>query len=163
LGEALTDRFNIDPTHAQLAARQADGSISRALFSASETGGKYRSLAFEFLHTIHHGTMTEVFERVEQLVASHKDTPMIEGILDVLVEYYSDLFRIVVANDHTMITHSDRSDSFIQMADHLTCEHIESAITAIEDIKYHIMRNVHLQLALTALALRLRKYTRQCP
>lgn len=156
LFEALTHKFQIEPAQAQLAIRQADGSISQALTSASKASEIPRSTAFLFLEKVLMGTFFELFEAVERLVASHKDTPVVEEILDILLGCYRDLFLLVTTGDDTAIQHIDKGEWLADMARQLTFEQVESAITTIEEMKQNIIRNVHIQLALTVLALRLR-------
>ena len=136
--------------------RQADGSVGTALLSVSDEGESYRSTSFVFLETIYGGSLIDLFEKVEQLVASHKDAPILEGILDTLLGYYRDLFLLIETGDERTIQHIDKNEWLSRTAQRLSFDQVQAAISAIEEIKQAITQNAHVQLALTVLALRLR-------
>ena len=156
LHDMLIHRFQIEPGLAGLAVRQADGSVGNALLSISEEGESSRTIAFEFLETVHDGSLVDVFEKVEQLVASHKNGPILESTLDLLLVYYRDLFLLIETNNGDAIQHVDKTDWLSQTAQKLSFDKIQSAISAIEEIKKNILQNAQAQLAMTVLALRLR-------
>ena len=56
-----------------------------------------------------------------------------------------------------MVIHIDRLDAMKDISRKFTMEQIEVGIQDIEEIKQSIIINVHPQLALTVLALRLRR------
>lgn len=161
MAEALTSRFHVDPDRVPLAVRQADGSISHGLASVSDGGIERRTAAATFLDTIQSGTMVDAFESVEQLIAMHKETPILEDMLDALLSYYRDLFILRVTQDDATVQNIDRRDWLADLAGRMPVEQIEAAITTIEETRWAITRNAHPQLALTVLAIRLRAYRGQ--
>ncbi|MBI4551810.1 MAG: hypothetical protein HY710_06040 [Candidatus Latescibacteria bacterium] len=156
LAEALTRWFHVDPGRVPFAVRQADGSLSRALASASERGETLRTTAVAFLDTIHTGTMVDVFDRIDQFLTAHKETPLIEEILDILIGYYRDLFILLETRDDEAVQNLDRRDWLMTLAGQTSAGQVETAIDAIHTIKQALARNAHPPLALTVLALRLR-------
>jgi len=156
LHDMLIHRFQIEPGLAALAVRQADGSVGNALLSVSEEGESNRTTAFEFLETVHDGSLVDVFEKVEQLVAVHKTRPILENMLDLLLGYYRDLFLLIETGNGDAIQHVEKTDWLNRTAQKLSFDKVQSAISAIEEIKKNILQNAQVQLAMTVLALRLR-------
>lgn len=154
--DALTSRFHVDSDRARLAVRQADGSLSRALASVSERGAAQRTSVHTFLDTIHSGTLLDIFEQIEQVVAAHKDTPIVEEMLEVLLSSYRDILILLTTQDEAMLQHPDRRDWLSSLASRMSFAQVEAAISAIEETRQAIARNAYLQLALIVLALRLR-------
>ena len=76
-------------------------------------------------------------------------------MLDMLLVYYRDLFLLIETGNGDAIQHVDKADWLSQTAQRLSFDKVQSAISAIEEIKQNIIQNAHVQLAMTVLALRL--------
>ena len=152
----LIERYHLPEGKARLGARQADGSLSGALARVSVQGEKPEEMAFSFFQSIHGGDLLALFEAVETVTAAHKVQPMIEALLDMLIEYYRELFLLKVTPDTSELFHPDRLEVLRPIAQGLSLERIESGISSIEFTKFCISRNAQTQLALTVMALRLR-------
>ena len=100
--------------------------------------------------------LVDVFEKVEQLVAVHKTRPILENMLDLLLGYYRDLFLLIETGNGDAIQHVEKTDWLNRTAQKLSFDKVQSAISAIEEIKKNILQNAQVQLAMTVLALRLR-------
>lgn len=154
--EALITRYQTDPDTASAMAKQSDGSLNQALQAMSEEGTVIRKEAFSLLECIHGDHPLQIFEMVDHLTAMHRKTPVVEPLLDALLSYYRDLFILTASSKDTMVIHIDRLDAMKDISRKITMEQIEVGIQDVEEIKQSIIKNVHLQLALTVLALRLR-------
>lgn len=161
--QALVGHFEMDASTAETAVRHADGSLSQALAAASESGVRQRETAYAFLETVYDGTLAALFEQVETLAGSQKDTPDLEEVLNVLLSLFRDVLLMTVAREaaDALLQHRDRQDWLTRLADRLTPEQAAEAVAAVEEIKRALTHNAHSQLALTTLALRLRAMTRQ--
>ena len=154
--ESLTTRYKIDPEIALLVAKQSDGNLHQALHALSEEGIQCRKDAFSLLASIHGDKPLLIFEKVEQLAAQHRKTPIVEQLLDMLLSYYRDLFMLAVSSNETLVNHIEYLDPMKEIVQRTTMEQIEVGIHDIEEIKQNIIKNAHIHLALTVLALRLR-------
>jgi len=154
--ETLVTRFGTPPPKAALAARQADGSLSLAILRSAPEGERLYEKAAAFLESVHADNALGLFDAVEQLAAAHKEQPVVERLIDIMLRYYRDLFLLIVDPSITDIIHTDREAWLRQTAARLAPEQVETGIRALEAAKRDIARNAHLQLALTVLALRLR-------
>lgn len=153
---ALTGRYDVEPDEAALLARRSEGRLSEALSAMSERGLRLREEAFALLECIHDAPPLRLFEQVESLAASHREEPVVETILDHLLELYRDLFILSAAGESPALSNPERQGPLQALAARMDVLDIEQGIAAIEEARRGIALNAHVQLALLVLALRLR-------
>lgn len=153
---ALIERYDVSPEEAGELARRSEGRLSEALAAGSERGSKIREDAFALLECVNDATPLSLFEQVESLVASHREEPVVEKILDHLLSLYRDLFVLSSADGSPMLSNADRTAPLRERASAMNVAEIEKGIAAIEVARRDIARNAHVQLALLVLVLRLR-------
>ncbi|MCY3772830.1 MAG: hypothetical protein OXG98_12540 [Gemmatimonadetes bacterium] len=153
---ALTGRYDVEPDEASLLARRSEGRLAVALSAMSEGGLRIREDAFALLECIHDAPPLRLFEQVESLAASHREEPVIEKILDHLLELYRDLFILSNTGEPSILSGPERRTPLQALASRLDTLDIEHGIAAIEEARRGIALNAHVQLALLVLVLRLR-------
>jgi len=153
---SLIERYDVSPEEAGELARRSEGLLSEALAVSSERGSKIREDAFALLECVNDATPLSLFEQVESLVASHREEPVVEKILDHLLSLYRDLFVLSSANGSPTLSNADCTEPLRERASTMDAEEIEKGIAAIEEARRDIARNAHVQLALLVLVLRLR-------
>jgi len=169
---ALTGKYDVEPDEAAQIARRSEGRLSEALSAMSEGGMRLREDAFALLECIHDAPPLRLFEQVESLAASHREEPVVEKILDHLLELYRDLFILSARGETSTVAWNESSTASTDessilasperqvplraLASRMNVPDIEKGIAAIEEARRGIALNVHVQLALLVLALRLR-------
>ena len=153
---ALTGRYDVEPDEAALLARRSEGRLSEALSAMSERGLRLREEAFALLECIHDAPPLRLFEQVESLAAAHREEPVVETILDHLLELYRDLFILSAAGESPALSNPERQGPLQALAARMNVLDIERGIAAVEEARRGIALNAHVQLALLVLALRLR-------
>lgn len=153
---ALIGRYDVAPEEAGELARRSEGRLSEAMAARSERGTKIREDAFALLECVYDATPLGLFEQVETLVASHREEPVMEKILDHLLSLYRDLFILSLESGSPTLSNADRTAPLRERASGIDVEEIEKGIAAIEQARRDIARNAHVQLALLVLVLRLR-------
>ncbi len=153
---ALTGRYDVDPEEAAELARRSEGRLAEALSAMSERGVRLREEAFVLLECIHEAPPLRLFEKVESLAAAHREEPVMEQILDHLLELYRDLFILSTTGESSTVSYTDRLVHVQPLAEGMNIEDIEKGIAAIEEARRGISQNAHVQLALLVLVLRLR-------
>lgn len=153
---ALTGRYDVEPDEAALIARRSEGRLAEALSATSEGGLRLREEAFALLECIHGAPPLRLFEQVESLAASHREEPVIEKILDLLLELYRDLFILGATGESSTLSSPERRAPLQALASGMNVPDIEQGIAAIEEARRGIALNAHVQLALLVLVLRLR-------
>ena len=149
---ALCERFNESEERAALGVALADGSVGEALQSLSDDGQNRRDSAFALIETVHGGSLLELFDQIDLVVAANKEKP----IVDALIGYYRDLLLTIEMSDQSVIQSVDRNKWIKQVAAGLSFEQVQTAIDAIEEMRRALAQNAYIQLALTVLALRLK-------
>ncbi len=153
---ALTGTYDVDPGEAAELARRSQGGLAEALSAMSDRGVRLREEAFALLECIHEAPPLRLFEKVESLAAAHREEPVMEQILDLLLELYRDLFILSTTGPSSTVSYTDRLAPVKALAEGMNIEDIEKGIGAIEEARRAIARNAHVQLALLVLVLRLR-------
>ncbi len=153
---ALTGRYDVDPEEARVLARRSEGRLAEALTARSERGSRLRDESFDLLDCIHEAPPLRLFEKVESLAAAHREEPVMEQVLDHLLELYRDLFILSASGQSSTLSFSDRLAPLQALAAGFSVEDIEVGIAAIEEARRGIALNAHVQLALLVLVLRLR-------
>jgi len=154
---ALTKRYNIDPDEAVELSRRSEGRLSVALAAISERGRHLRDEAFILFKCINEAPPLRLFEKVEALTATHREEPVMEEIMQHLLELYRDLFVLLATDDASTVSYRDHLASIQALAKGMTCENIENGIVAIEEARESFDLNANVQLALLVLVLRLRR------
>lgn len=154
--DALTDRYDVQSDEAELFARRSEGRLAEALSAMSEGGLRLREEAFALLECIHDAPPLRLFEQVESLAASHREEPVVEKILDHLLELYRDLFILSATGDSSTLSSPERQVPLQALASRMNVLDVEQGIAAIEEARRGIALNAHVQLALLVLVLRLR-------
>ena len=153
---ALTGRYDVEPDEAALLARRSEGRLDEALSAMSEGGLRLREEAFALLECIHDASPLRLFEQVESLAAAHREEPVVEQILDHLLELYRDLFILSTTGESSTLSSPERQVALQALASGMNVLAIEQGIAAIEEARRGIALNAHVQLALLVLVLRLR-------
>ena len=153
---ALTGRYDVEPDEAALLARRSEGRLAEALSAMSEGGLRLRADALALLESIHDAPPLRLFEQVESLAASHREEPVMEKILDHLLEIYRDLFVLSVTGESHALSSPERRVPLQALASRMNAGDIEHGIAVIEEARRGIALNAHVQLALLVLVLRLR-------
>lgn len=154
--DALTARYDVQSDEAELFARRSEGRLAEALSAMSEGGLRLREEAFALLECIHDAPPLRLFEQVESLAASHREEPVVEKILDHLLELYRDLFILSATGDSSTLSSPERQVPLQALASRMNVLDVEQGIAAIEEARRGIALNAHVQLALLVLVLRLR-------
>ena len=153
---ALTGRYDVDPDEAAELARRSEGRLAEALSARSERGVRLREEAFALLECIHEAPPLRLFEKVESLSTAHREDPVMEQILDHLLELYRDLFILSTTGESSTVSYTDRLVPVQALAEGMNIGDIEKGVAAIEEARRGIVQNAHVQLALLVLVLRLR-------
>lgn len=153
---ALTGRYDVEPDAASLLARRSEGRLSEALSAMSEGGVRLREEAFVLLESSHDAPPLRLFGQVESLAASHREEPVVEKILDHLLELYRDLFILSTTGTSSTLSYPERQVPLQALASRMSVPDIEHGIAAIEEARQGVALNAHVQLALLVLVLRLR-------
>ena len=128
-----------------------------ALAAISERGRHLRDEAFILFKCINEAPPLRLFEKVEALTATHREEPVMEEIMQHLLELYRDLFVLLATDDASTVSYRDHLASIQALAKGMTCENIENGIVAIEEARESFDLNANVQLALLVLVLRLRR------
>lgn len=156
---ALVNLHSFDPTEARLAARFAHGRLGVALNARDNQLLETRNQALKILEAAFAGHAIDFLNYIER-ASKANDRGLITQLLDVLQFWYRDMLIFKETGNRDHLTNIDLIESIEQTAEQLSIKALMESVDIIEEIKYDINRNVHVQLAITVLLLRLRKARR---
>jgi DNA polymerase III subunit delta' len=149
---ALVERKGVESRQAELVARLADGSYTRALALLTEDVDQWRKDVLAFVRSALANNVSLVMQAVEK-VAELKDRELVNRFLVLLLMWFRD--ALVLRHGGTIINVDQQEDlnRFLAKFPHAdllqALAHVEQAISLVE-------RNVYIKLAIVNLAIRLK-------
>jgi DNA polymerase III subunit delta' len=149
---ALVERKGVESRQAELVARLADGSYTRALALLTEDVDQWRKDVLAFVRSALANNVSLVMQAVEK-VTELKDRELVNRFLVLLLMWFRD--ALVLRHGGTIINVDQQEDlkRFLSKFPHAdllqALAHVEQAISLVE-------RNVYIRLAILNLAIRLK-------
>jgi DNA polymerase-3 subunit delta' len=155
----LIERYEIDETRARLAARIGEGSIGRALASveADEAEGADRSGLFLLFKSLFRDSAAETLAAMDEML-NFRDRSEAEKVLQLWQMLIRDCSGYAVSSSEEELVNVDFAAEIEKLAPYFGSSKLAAAM--LGDIKItlaDLRRNVHIQGALMALALRLKR------
>ncbi|MCB0713334.1 MAG: DNA polymerase III subunit [Ignavibacteriae bacterium] len=154
IAEALQVRNNVDRTTAQLTAKLANGSYSRAV---ELIDGALHQLRFDivaFLRGALKRSPVAAHKEIEQLTAK-ADRIHLERLLGLLALWLRDAYVLRLTNNESLVVNQDQLDDIRSFNGKFADAPIESMIHSVERSINAINRNVQPPLVLTVLTMQL--------
>lgn len=153
---ALVEREGMEPERARLLARISQGSYSRALEWADESFNERREQALDFLRCCLKDARSQI-EWIE-LLAQRNDKKFVKDILSLTLMWFRDALivhgRLSDGNKHLVnIDDISTLDRFVTAFESID---FDAAFLEIEQSIQMIERNIHLQLILIVLMIKLK-------
>jgi DNA polymerase-3 subunit delta' len=151
--EALISRHNIPKGHARFVAALAGGQLGKAItWATSEDALQMRERTLELFQRLEHADALDRMDAAEGL-AKEKDT--LGDLLDTALFWYRDILVWQESQDESLLINMDYKDVISKLAGEVPAAVLAARISAVEEAKEAIRRNVHPRLALETLFLRL--------
>lgn len=161
--QTLIDRHGIANRKAAFTARLADGSYRRAMELLGEDLHTMQATALEFFRkTIQNDYVQQQY--VDELLATYnKDAKRVKELLSFLLLWFRDamVYREVGRAGQEDIIHQDEVEVLEKFTSSFPQAELGDAVIEIENALELIDRNVQVNLILTVLLSRLRKYIRR--
>ena len=152
LAGALVRREDLDDERAQMLARMADGSYTRAL--ELTTNGElleHRRLVLDFFRQAYTQDATRLAEGVEEIRRLGRERA--KGLLDLMLRWVRDLLLVrTLGPEEAPLVNVDQAEAAERFCENLPQADLEAMARLIEEARRLAGRNVNLGLLLTALA-----------
>lgn len=149
---ALVERKGVDVPRAELVARLADGSFTRALALLTEDVDQWRRDVLAFVRSALANNVSLVMQAVEK-VAELKDRELVNRFLVLLLIWFRDALVLMHGGEIINVDQEGDLKRFLAKFPHAdllqALAHIEKAISLVE-------RNVYIKLVILNLAVRLK-------
>jgi DNA polymerase-3 subunit delta' len=149
---ALLERKGVDPRQAELVARLADGSYTRALALLTEDVDEWRRDVLAFVRSALANNVSLVIKAVEK-VTELKDRELVNRFLVFLLTWFRDALSLMHGGEAINVDQQEDLKSLLAKFPHAdllqAMAHVEKAISLVE-------RNVYIRLVMLNLAIRLK-------
>ncbi len=149
---ALAERKGVEPRQAELVARLADGSYTRALSLLTEDVDQWRRDVLAFVRSALGNNVSLVMQAVE-MVTELKDRGLVNRFLVLLLMWFRDALVLMHGGEVINVDQQEDLKRFLAKFPHAdllqALAHIEKAISLVE-------RNVYIRLVILNLAIRLK-------
>jgi DNA polymerase-3 subunit delta' len=156
IASALVERSDVTPANARMIARLSHGSYARAVELLSEDVAQQRSDAQAFVRHCLSNKANLFLDDIERLSAG-KNRDLVVRFLTLLLVWFRD--ALVLSHGGTVIN-VDQQNDIASFLERMPSANLVQAIEEIERTISLVNRNVYISLALTNLAVRLRKCVR---
>ncbi len=154
LEAALVEREGLDADRAAMLARMADGSYSRALnLSEGDALLESRRLVLRFLRRAYTQDAARLAGLVDEIKGMGRERA--KGVLQLMLRWMRDLILYRAMGDEAPLVNVDQAEAARRFCRNVPEADLEAMIALVEEAHDAVTRNVHLGLALTALALAL--------
>ncbi len=153
ISQALMHREKIEKSKADLVARLADGSYVRALELLQADLAEQRNDVVAFVRTALASNTVNLSQHIERLSAE-KDREFIVRYLTLMLMWFRDAF---VLRNGGGIINLDQRDDLMKFAAKFPDADLENVMAAIEHCISLVYKNGYIPLALTQLAVKLRR------
>jgi DNA polymerase III subunit delta' len=155
---ALVEKEGMEPERARLLARISQGSYSRALEWADESFNERREQAVEFLRYCLKDSMSQI-ELVEAL-AQGNDKKFVKDILSLMLMWFRDalILQEQFSDGHKHLVNIDDVATLERFVAAFESIDFDAAFLEIEQSIQMVERNIHLQLVLIVLMIKLKNY-----
>jgi DNA polymerase III subunit delta' len=153
---ALVEREGMAPERAQLLARISQGSYSRALEWAEESFNERREQAVDFLRCCFKDAKSQI-ELVESF-AQGNDKKLVKDVLSLLLMWFRDALILHgrSADGQKYLVNIDNLETLKKFVSAFESVDFDAAFLEIEQSIQMIERNIHLQLILIVLMIKLK-------
>jgi DNA polymerase III subunit delta' len=153
---ALVEKEGMAPERAQLLARISQGSYSRALEWADESFNERREQAVDFLRFCLKDAKSQI-ELVESF-AQGNDKKFVKDILSLVLMWFRDalILQGQSADGHKHLVNIDNFETLEKFVSAFESIDFDAAFSEIEQSIQMIERNIHLQLVLIVLMIKLK-------
>lgn len=151
--QALIQRLGLDPGRARFIAALAGGQLGRAMMwaqSAEALG--WRDQVLDLLDRLE---TADPLERMDAAEAFSKDRDRVADLLDAAMFWYRDVLVYQETAQEKHLINLDRQERIAFLAGVVPGPVLSARITAVEEAKQALRRNVHARLLLENLFLRL--------
>ena len=149
---ALVERKGVDARQAELAARLADGSYTRAISLLTEDVDQWRRDALAFVRTALAGNVSSLLQAVDK-VADLKDRELVTRFLVLLLMWFRDA---LVLRHGGEIINVDQEEDLKRFAAKFPGADLLQALAHVEKAISLVERNVYIKLVIVNLAIRLK-------
>lgn len=151
LEEALVARAGVEPGPAATLARMADGSYTRALdLAENDDLMASRELVIEFFRQAYARNVDRLADLIDEVGKLGRER--LKGWLGLMLRWLRDLLLYRTMGADAPLVNVDQADAVARFCDNLPDADLEAMVGLIEDATELVERNVHVGLALTALA-----------
>ncbi len=148
---ALMARLGIDEGTAELPARMADGSFTRALRLAENPElTEHRDMIIDLLRSAYAGLDGKTIELAEKFAALGRE--QLKGILLLMLQWIRDLLLERDLGEDATLANFDQREVISRFVANLPDADLESMVSVIESAQRLIERNVNLTVLLVHLA-----------
>lgn len=148
---ALVSRMGMPEHEAELRARMADGSYSRALRLAGNPElTLHRNKLIDLLRHVYTGADEKTIELVEEFAGLGRE--QLKGVLLLLLQWVRDVLLQRDLGDDASVANVDQRAALTRFVANLPTANLESMTAVIESAQWLLERNVNLMLLLLNLA-----------
>ncbi|MFK7847052.1 MAG: DNA polymerase III subunit delta' [Rhodothermales bacterium] len=151
ISKALEDRTELDTTKAQMLARMANGSYSRALeLSENEELLGNRQLVLDFFRLSYTQNTDKISDIIQQMNGLGRER--LKGLLKLMLSWVRDLMLFKVTGNDELLVNLDQLQTIKLFCEKVPNAQIEAMAGLVEEAIELIGRNVQVNLVLTVLA-----------
>ncbi|MDQ7843727.1 MAG: DNA polymerase III subunit delta' [Armatimonadota bacterium] len=151
--QALISRHGVDPGRARFMAALAGGQLGRAItWAASPEALAWREQALDLLERLE---TADPLERMDAAEAMAAEKGRLADLLDVAMFWFRDLLVWQETRDEALLINLDRKGKIAELAARIPPAVLSARITAVQEARDALARNVHPRLLLEHLFLRL--------
>jgi len=150
---ALVDRNNVDPTHAALVARLANGSYTEAMNLLQDNVAARRQEVVNFVRLVLGSGVTPLLDEIGR-VCSTKDRAVVVRFLTLMLMWFRD--ALVLSRGGSIIN-LDQHDDLQRFVTRFPHADLLSALSEVEKAISLVHGNVYINLVLTQLSVRLKR------
>jgi DNA polymerase-3 subunit delta' len=153
LSAELVRRQAAQPDQADLIARLADGSFSRALeLAADDDVLRSRDLAIDFFRSVYRSPL-DALGIVDEVAGMSREG--VKGFLAITLRWMRDLLLYRALGSEAQLVNIDRLDPIDKFCRNVPTANLEAMVERVEEAIGLVERNVNVSLLLTVLAERL--------
>lgn len=150
---ALTERLGVDGTTAQLTAKLAGGSYSKAVELVEGDLNQYRFDVVAFLRGVLRKSPVAAHAEIERL-SSGNDRSHLERVLGLLALWLRDAFALRLTGKEELVVNQDQLSDIRSFNGRFDAAPIDGMIRSVEESIDAIRRNAQPPLVLTVLAMK---------
>lgn len=151
ISEALVAREGVAPEHAEMLARMADGSYSRALdLRQNDALLESRALVLDYFRLAYAQNIDKLADQIERIKRLGRE--QVKSVLNLMLSWIRDLLLFRVMGPAAPLVNVDQRQAIERFCTHVPDADLEGMVRLVEEAMDLVERNVHLNLVLTALA-----------